>query len=344
MRIARKLPNYFNVTGIYCLDQVLSKKYSELGYRCFDSLDSALSNTTPDFIVICVNRFATAQIITDVVKNGTPILTETPIATSLDEMNKLLQLENTGLVQVAEQYHLRPDQQARYRLITNGIIGDPEQASISLTNNYHAISLMRFYLNTPGSRGSISAKKFSLRGYPGFERDGVPEKLTLKSYDEIIALFDFENKIGIYNFESDQHRSFMRTQTIQIKGTRGVIDNDLVKYLNADDEPITSNLTRINIGQNENMEGIDSLKGILFEGKWVYKNPFINTPFSDDEIALATLLLKMSQFCDGGPVVYSLEEAAQDFYLTLLIENAIKEQQDCKIEKQLWTDKLGEQK
>lgn len=344
MRIARKLPDHLNVTGIYCSDQVLREKYNGLGYRCFDNLDSALSNTTPDFIVICVNRFATAKVITDVVKNGIPILTETPITTSLDEINSLLQLKNNNLIQVAEQYHLRPDQQARYNLIASGIIGEPEQASISLTNNYHAISLMRSYLNTSGSYGSISAKKFSLQGYPGFERDGVPEKLTLKSYDEIIALFDFNNKIGIYNFESDQHRSFMRTQTIQIKGTKGVIDNDLVKYLTDDNEPIISNLTRINIGQNENMEGIDSLKGILFEGKWIYKNPFINIPFSDDEIALATLLLKMAQFCDGGPIVYSLEQAAQDLYLTILIENSIKENKDCRIERQSWTDNLGEQK
>lgn len=336
LRIALKMPNKFQVTAIFCPDKELRDKYSKSGFACFDSLNAALKQQQPDFIVICVNRFATAQVIKDTVKTGLPILTETPLATNLEELTNLFQsIKDSSQIQVAEQYHLRPDQQARYQLILRKLIGAPVQALVSLTNNYHAISLLRHFLGTTGSTGFTNAQRFILRGLPGFGREGVSVDNKLTDYEETIASFDFNGKIGLYNFESDQHRSFIRTQHIQIKGTNGVIDNDIVKYINSNNEPITSKLERINIGENENMEGI-GLKGIIFEGRWVYQNPFLNIPLSDDEIALATLLQEMIDYCHGGPEVYSVANASQDFYLTLAIEEAVETAKSCPLLKQPW--------
>jgi hypothetical protein len=45
---------------------------------------------------------------------------------------------------------------------------------------------------------------------------------------------------------------------------------------------------------------------------------------SDDEIAVGTCLLNMDRYVSGGPSFYSLAEAAQDHYLGLTIDAALK--------------------
>ena len=336
LRIATRMPSRYKISAIYCENSELRSRYEQMGFDCFDNLQSALTYAAFSFVVVCVNRFATQDIIYQLSKKEYPILTETPIATSLENLQSFYQtFKGNTNIQVAEQYHLRPDQQARNRIIESGIIGNPQQATISLTNNYHAISLIKFFLKTHSFPESISAQRFVLKGLPGFGRNGISTDTTLHEYEETLAAITFKDKIGLYNFEQDQHRSFIRTQQIQIKGTSGVIDNNLVKYLNGNNESVISEIQRINTGENENMEGT-GLKEILFEGKIIYKNPFPNIQLSDDEIAVAALLKEMYSFCNGGNSVYSLKDAAEDFYLTLKIEDAVKLKKLLFLNKQIW--------
>jgi hypothetical protein len=57
---------------------------------------------------------------------------------------------------------------------------------------------------------------------------------------------------------------------------------------------------------------------------------------SDDEIAIATCLEKMAQHAAGGPYFYSLAEAAQDHYLSLLMNESAKSGEAVRAEKQPW--------
>jgi hypothetical protein len=87
----------------------------------------------------------------------------------------------------------------------------------------------------------------------------------------------------------------------------------------------------------DNLEGA-YLKGILCGDSWVYCTPFAPGRLSDDEIAIADCLRKMSDYVDGGPDFYSLPEACQDTYLGLMIGQAILSGDPVLAEAQPWAD------
>jgi hypothetical protein len=68
----------------------------------------------------------------------------------------------------------------------------------------------------------------------------------------------------------------------------------------------------------------------------VFRNPFLPARLSDDEIAIAELLVRMSEHVAGGPPVYSLAEAAQDHYLALLMRQAAATGEPVRSEPQAW--------
>jgi hypothetical protein len=59
---------------------------------------------------------------------------------------------------------------------------------------------------------------------------------------------------------------------------------------------------------------------------------------ADDEIAIATALERMTACAQGGPDVYSLAEAAQDRYIDILMEQALRNGQPVASEHQPWAD------
>ena len=92
---------------------------------------------------------------------------------------------------------------------------------------------------------------------------------------------------------------------------------------------------RQDTGQNGNLEGYYH-RGILAGSEWLYTNPWMPARLSDDEIAIATCLDKMAQYVAGGPSFYSLAEAAQDHYLSLLMQQALETSQVVHSTQQVW--------
>ena len=59
---------------------------------------------------------------------------------------------------------------------------------------------------------------------------------------------------------------------------------------------------------------------------------------SDDEIAIAECLVRMSDHVDGGPPFYSLAEASQDNYLALLMQEAARTGEPVRSRPQVWAN------
>jgi hypothetical protein len=74
------------------------------------------------------------------------------------------------------------------------------------------------------------------------------------------------------------------------------------------------------------------------DGQWVYANEFAPARLSDDEIAVATALEKMTAYAQGGPDFYSLAEASQDQYLDLLMQEALETGKQVESRSQEWAD------
>ena len=145
----------------------------------------------------------------------------------------------------------------------------------------------------------------------------------------------FENgKNAFLDFEGEQYFSQIRTRRWNVRGVRGEINDNTVRFLNASNQPIEQTLQRVDVGINNNSEWAH--KGILFLDKQVYQNPFYPARMNDDEIAVASCLACMKNFTENGTEFYSLREAHQDTYLSFMLEQAIESENTVKTETQPW--------
>lgn len=337
LRIAALLPDLFAVSGVVSRSE---EKRKEFGVKwhvdMFASIEDLLSKNGADFTVVSVEKNAAPGVIADLAKKAFPVLAETPPANSLDDLSLLWKsLPAEYKIQVAEQYHLQPMNAARIALAHSSLIGVPDHALISVTQNYHAMSLMRRYLSIGYEDAVIRAFQTMTPAVEGFGRKGLPDKENILMRDHTIAIFDFDGKTGIYDFERDQHRSWARSQRILVRGERGEISNHEVRYLKDFETPIELTLKRINAGEEENLEGY-FCKGILSGNDWVYMNPFAPARLADDEIAIASCLVKMKEYIETGVEFYTLAEAMQDQYLSLMMETAVEKREPVYTTRQPW--------
>lgn len=324
LRIAKELPDLFEICGVVTRSENNGKKLqASWGVKPFGTIEDLLRQTKPSFVVVSVPRAVAPVAIQKLSQRGTAVLTETPPASDLEGLIEINRLTDRGAkVQVAEQYHLQPLHAARISVANSGKLGTVSQAQISVCHDYHAMSLMRKLLGIQFENAQISAYQFvsPIMGGPG--RRGGPEQEKMEESRQVIARLDFGGKLGVYDFVGDQYFSWIRSQRFLVRGDRGEIDDSGVRYLKDFRTPIEFDLKRLNAGENGNLEGY-YLKGILAGEEWVYKNPFIPAKFTDDEIAVASCLIKMDQYVKGGQGFYSLAEASQDHYLAMMIGEAV---------------------
>lgn len=337
LRVASLLPERFQVAGVVARRE---SRRVELEARwnvpMYDSIDEFLDRETPDFLVTSVSKDSGPSVIKELAARSLPVLAETPPANSFEALLDLYRsVGSKAAIQVAEQYHVQPMHAARLALLKSGKLGAVHYADVSISHGYHAISLMRKMLGIGFENAVIQAKDWELPVIEGPGRQGPPTRERLIRTRHVVASLDFGDKVGLYDFENNQHRSWIRSQRILARGERGEIHNTSVKYLADFLTPIEFELRRQTAGECENLEGF-YLKGILGGESWLYTNPFIPARFSDDDIAIATCLLNMQTYLKEGIDFYSLADAAQDQYLALMLEAALRQQKPLRTETQIW--------
>ena len=75
--------------------------------------------------------------------------------------------------------------------------------------------------------------------------------------------------------------------------------------------PHTFELKRNSFGSEENLDGY-ALLNITGNGKILYTNPFKYARLSDEEIAIATCILKMKEYTQNGTEFYNTGDAFLD--------------------------------
>ncbi len=341
LRIVKALPDRFDVCGIVVRDNEKRESIeNKWGFKCYSTIDEMLCNSKPSFVVVAVTHFATYSVIKQLIEKRIPVLSETPPAsdiTNLDELNGLV--KNGAKIQVAEQYHLQPLNAARLKIIESGKLGEISQAYISSCHGYHAISLMRKFLGIKYENAKILSYKFISPLIDGPHRYGILEDRNVDS-EQVIAIMDFGHKLGIYDFSTDQYSSWIRMPRITIRGDKGEIVNDEIRYLRNFKTPIETNLKRINAGENGSTHEGYYLKGILCGEELVYKNNFIPARLMDDEIAVASCIEKMENYVDNDVEFYSLSEASQDYYLSLMTNESLNKAEKVETKSQSWSNKF----
>jgi len=121
----------------------------ELGVPWFTDIGKLVSQTAPQIGIVSVAYAANDEVGRMAVESGLNVLLETPIAHQLGEADAIIAAAaERGLkIEVAEQFHRRPLEQVKLKLIASGLFGRVYTSFNDFGGHgYHGVSVMRSYL------------------------------------------------------------------------------------------------------------------------------------------------------------------------------------------------------
>lgn len=343
LRLAAAAPDRLRCAGVVARrperGDALTAAWGVPAHRTVDDL---LAADRPDFVIASVSWAAMPGVVRDLVAAGVHVLAETPPAPDLDGLRSLwADLTSSGpgpdAVSVAEQYTRMPGHAARLEVVRSGAIGQPTSVEISSTHLYHAVSLVRHLLDVGLDEAVVSAREFRAPLVDpltpgGWVPDAVPEPRTTT-----LATIDFgDGRMGLYDFVENQWWNPLRGRRLLVRGSHGELSDDTVVRLVEPATPVTSRLEYRRTGVDLNLEGND-LVHVSFDGRVVYRNAWVGTRLSEDDIAVAALLEAEGAYARGeGPQPYPLADAMQDHAIGLAIGESARTGADVRVAREVW--------
>ncbi|MEH7116249.1 Gfo/Idh/MocA family oxidoreductase [Neobacillus vireti] len=339
IRIAKAIPEQFELTHVLIRDREKGEAFSKkFGVSVVNSVDE-LMESHPDYVVLSIKRGVVSDYLVELFKKGIPVLCETPPAETVESLEELWDQAKKydAKIQVAEQYFVQPLYAAWLKIIQDGALGEIGNINLSALHGYHGISIIRKVLNIGFENCTIYGKRFTFDVTDTYGREGMIFDGEISSCRRDRLTFEFDNgKVAFFDFSDPaQYHSFIRTRQLTVQGVRGEIDDLTVRYLTSENIPVTQELNRIDLGKYNNQQW--SHLGIMLGEQFLYKSPFTNARLNDDEIAVATCMLLMGEYLATGKEFYSLKEALQDTYISLMMEEALRHpNQEIRSSTQKW--------
>jgi predicted dehydrogenase len=341
LKAALEIPELFEVTGLVTnFPESTAEQRARLGVTLYRNAEELLEHEKPDFLVVTTKRPVDTpprEPMDRLAGLGFPILMETPAAWSFEALHHIYELCRGKKVQVAEQVHAQPENAARIAVAHSGILGAVSQAELSFQHSYHCINVLRRFLKLGFENAEITGKVFHFPVVQGYTRSGVANTEQIVNEKRIFSLLDFNGKLGVYNYEDNQVRAYVRAEHIAVRGERGEINGQTVRWLHTHEEYRQYTYERIYSGAGTSLEGF-FFRGLMGGGRWIYSNPYPHRSLCDDDIAVMTVLEKMARYVREGRAFSSIANACQDQYLFLMIEKSAKEGRPLLTETQPWAD------
>ncbi len=183
-----------------------------LGVPWYTDLEMLVRETAPVIGIVSVAYSANGEVGRMAVEAGLNVLLETPIAHHLSEADAIITAaKQRGLkVEVSEQFHRRPLEQIKLKLIQAGIFGKVYSSFNDFAGHgYHGVSVMRSYLGFDARPVRVSG---SVHEYPlpahwarnSNSRD--PRKETQEH-----AIIEFEGgQVGVFHWTNVAYDSALR--------------------------------------------------------------------------------------------------------------------------------------
>lgn len=348
VRISKALPQYFELCGMFCR----TKEKADMIAAAYDihttTSKEECRKMEPDFVVVAVNKTSIAEVSEEWMDFGFTVLCETPAALDLAVLKELWELHrNRGArLAVAEQYTRYPVYGAMLKVLDRNIIGEPYSINISLAHEYHGASLIRAFLREGMTPFQVTGKTYT---FPTTETLSRYERFTdgrIADRKRTVAVFEFaDGKMAFYDFDSEQYRSPIRKNYVDVRGCRGEMKDEMFFYLNGDNMPEKAALEiakhkTITQWENPNLHEVTEIENITFCGDTVYAPAFGLCGLSSDETAVAQVMLDTALYAGGKKELdYPLENALQDAYMAILLQEAVTTQKTVKSTVLPWHDK-----
>ena len=323
VRIAKALPQYFELCMMLCRTAEKAQYMSDTYQIPTCVSEEELIYAKPNVIVIAAKKDVNLSLSMHWLEKGYTVLQETPAGIDTDTLEQLKKTE--GKLVIAEQYRRYPEYSAVKKLLETGLIGKPDYLYLSAVHEYHAASLIRYFLDIPaGTQFDIVSEQWSFptavtqNRYERFRDRRISQK------KRTAALFTFDgNKAAVYDFDSEQYHSPISSSHFRIQGPYGEISDHTVRYLDENGEALTD-LIHIHYrtvetdDSNPNLHTIREVTEISFRDQILYTPVFGICSLPQDETAIATMLYETAMYASGeGESPYPLDEAIEDAFTAI---------------------------
>ena len=328
------------LAGVWSRSEKSAKRLGEeLALPWFTDMAKLKSETGAEAGIVSVSYSANGAVGLEAVSHGFHILTETPIAHELAEADEIIRIaeENKLHVEVAEQFHRRPLEQIKLKLIEAGVFGRIYSSFNDFAGHgYHGVSVMRSYLGFEAKPVRVvgSVHDFQLAEHYGMNAGKFEARTETQEHG--IVEFD-DGRTGIFHWTSVGYDSGLRWwRASRFYGERGMG----VMY-GTYNEPVVE-LTSLGSDRHgprhitvqrelERCDGgalrlIRALTGDVELPVVEWRNPFAqredgrNPEWHDDEIGVAGCIQSLvDAIRSGSPPSYGARQARLDQEIILAI-------------------------
>ncbi|MBR8836307.1 MAG: Gfo/Idh/MocA family oxidoreductase [Stigonema ocellatum SAG 48.90 = DSM 106950] len=309
--ILRHQAENYEVVGFTTQSEHRAREFaSKTGISVFSSPAELVQQQNPDFLISCVASTFNEATLMNLLDLQVPILTETPLAWSVTGGGKILKKAaiNQTKLAVAEQFPFLPLEQFKQQLIAAGIFGDIYAAHNDFSSyRYHGIAQLRRYFK--GKPISVRSVDYGFGVDPHYYRS-QPQWSNIQWQ---MGTVTFDDRAVFFHHYSDHYAvsDLCFPQTIRLYGKSGTMVDYDVRYFNQH----SGRVEMVKAIRKENGSGnLVSIEASLPDvGTITWENPFAAHPFTDEQIAVATILKAMAlSVSTGTSPLYTAEDFLTD--------------------------------
>ncbi|MCB9150427.1 MAG: Gfo/Idh/MocA family oxidoreductase [Caldilineaceae bacterium] len=211
--IVKALPHEVELVAVWGRSVNSAQRLGEsLGAPWYTDLEQLVRETAPQIGIVSVNYNANGQVGLMAVEAGLHVLLETPIAHDLHEADAIIAAAAArGLqIEVAEQFHRRPLEQIKLKLIEAGLFGRVYSSFNDFAGHgYHGVSVMRAYLGFDAVPTQVTGavRQYELASH--WSRIG--DKMGERSETQEHGLIDFaDGRLGVFHWTNVGYDSPLR--------------------------------------------------------------------------------------------------------------------------------------
>jgi predicted dehydrogenase len=183
-----------------------------LGVPWYTDLERLVRETAPEIGIVCVAYHANGQVGLMAVEHGLHVLLETPIAHDLAQADAIIDAAaRRGIkIEVAEQFHRRPLEQIKLKLIASGLFGRVHTSFNDFAGHgYHGVSVMRSYLGFDARPTQVTGSVREYELAPHWSRLAGSRGPRTETQEH--GLVEFEGgRLGIYHWTDVGYDSPLR--------------------------------------------------------------------------------------------------------------------------------------
>lgn len=211
--IIKALPEQVELVSIWGRSTESARRLGEsLDVPWYTNMDALLRETAPEIGVVSVNYSANGEVGLMAVEHGLHVLLETPIAHKLSEADAIIAAaeERDLKIEVAEQFHRRPLEQLKLKLIESGLFGRVYSSFNDFAGHgYHGVSVMRSYLGFDAQPVQVTGSVHQYELAEQWSRIG--NKMGPRTETQEHGLIEFaDDRLGIFHWTSIGYDSPLR--------------------------------------------------------------------------------------------------------------------------------------